>query len=301
MEHHHVPDQSVLLARQEQADGKVGCKEDGAIECDPDYPSAAAYSEWSYFKPKEAYAEEEDRPGAGRTRNVLPTLHDGPSTPAATDRVRLTFPVSLPFVILRTRTSGPPTVGSIPRPLRRWRRRRRVRRRASGSALAGATVTANVAISKISVGFEMDALFGMHMETVKTKSKETEKSFSLNVEVAGESDLQLYARNDERKLAKGSLSEDGGRYDSTGKPVKREGKVDAYRFMTFYLDPTQDNFEDFFNKVVDPIWLNQSRDANAVALREARQTEKKPRCWRVMHRVTFVSRILSTGTNSRQT
>ncbi|RIK70441.1 hypothetical protein DCC62_22730 [candidate division KSB1 bacterium] len=76
------------------------------------------------------------------------------------------------------------------------------------------------------------------------------------------------------------------------KPKKWPGKVNAYRFMTFYLEPKPENFDAFFNKVVDPIWIAQSDDPNAAALREAQQSGKKPPCWRVMHRVTFVSRIL---------
>ena len=74
--------------------------------------------------------------------------------------------------------------------------------------------------------------------------------------------------------------------------MKHPGKVDAFRFMTFYLEPKLDNFEDLFGKVVDPIWLEESTHPNAVALRQANQATKKPKCWRVFHRVTFVSRIL---------
>ena len=77
-----------------------------------------------------------------------------------------------------------------------------------------------------------------------------------------------------------------------GQPKLVTGRVDAYRFMTFYLDSSTENFEDLFNKVVDPIWLQQSDHPNAVAMRQANQAEKKPGCWRLMHRVTFVSRIL---------
>ncbi|PJF20302.1 MAG: hypothetical protein CUN56_16855, partial [Phototrophicales bacterium] len=75
-------------------------------------------------------------------------------------------------------------------------------------------------------------------------------------------------------------------------PVSHPGKVDAYRFMTFYLEPQSSNFEDLFGKVIDPIWLEQSNHPNAIALRQANQSNKKPKCWRVFHRVTFVSRIL---------
>jgi hypothetical protein len=49
----------------------------------------------------------------------------------------------------------------------------------------------------------------------------------------------------------------------------------------------------FFNQVVDPIWLAQGDDPGAVALRETQQATARPPCWRVLHRVTFVSRILA--------
>ncbi|MEU1723352.1 hypothetical protein [Nonomuraea sp. NPDC005692] len=70
------------------------------------------------------------------------------------------------------------------------------------------------------------------------------------------------------------------------------GKVDAYRFLTFYLGESSANFDDFYNKVVDPMWLTNSSEANAAALRQARQSVAKPPCWRVMHRVTYISRVL---------
>ena len=54
----------------------------------------------------------------------------------------------------------------------------------------------------------------------------------------------------------------------------------------------KNNFEDLFNKVIDPQWLSESDHPNALALRQANQADKKPACWRVMHRVTFVSRLL---------
>ena len=67
------------------------------------------------------------------------------------------------------------------------------------------------------------------------------------------------------------------------------GKVDSYRFMTFYLSPKNNNFDEFFNNVVDQAWLNTSADPRAAALREAKSNTNP--CWRVMHRVTFVGRI----------
>ena len=41
-------------------------------------------------------------------------------------------------------------------------------------------------------------------------------------------------------------------FDENGNAVTAAGKVDAYRFKTFYLDSTERNFEDLFGKVVDP-------------------------------------------------
>src|SRR5690606_1608725 len=49
-------------------------------------------------------------------------------------------------------------------------------------------------------------------------------------------------------------------------------------------------FSTFFDRVVDPQWLNLSHDPRAAALREARgESDQQP--WRVLHRVTYVSRI----------
>ncbi|MFD7319521.1 hypothetical protein ACFV9D_00285 [Streptomyces sp. NPDC059875] len=65
------------------------------------------------------------------------------------------------------------------------------------------------------------------------------------------------------------------------------GRLDTYRFMTFYLDSDKANFEDFYGKVVDQTWLT-GKDPNAAALRHTRQSAHKPPCWRV----TSVSRKL---------
>nr|VFK62463.1 MAG: hypothetical protein BECKUNK1418G_GA0071005_102418 [Candidatus Kentron sp. UNK]VFK70509.1 MAG: hypothetical protein BECKUNK1418H_GA0071006_103018 [Candidatus Kentron sp. UNK] len=68
--------------------------------------------------------------------------------------------------------------------------------------------------------------------------------------------------------------------------------------MTFYLDGSSDNHDALFNKVVDPIWLEQDASPNANAMRQAKNdSDKKPPCWRVLHRVTFVSRVLPPLSN----
>lgn len=67
------------------------------------------------------------------------------------------------------------------------------------------------------------------------------------------------------------------------------GKVDAYRFMSFYLPPSADNYQTFQREVVDQEWLRFSSDPNAVALRGLRP--QTGGAWRVLHRVTYVSRV----------
>jgi large repetitive protein len=74
-------------------------------------------------------------------------------------------------------------------------------------------------------------------------------------------------------------------YSSTPQP----GKVDSYRFQTFYLQPAKQNAFDFLGQVVDPVWLHYSSDPGAIALREVQISGNKP--WRILHRVNYVSRI----------
>ena len=81
-------------------------------------------------------------------------------------------------------------------------------------------------------------------------------------------------------------------FDDKNLPIKATGRVDAYRWMTFFLASDSTNFDDLFNKVVDPAWLAEGTHPNAVAMRQARQSAKRPPCWRVLHRVTYVSRLL---------
>ena len=66
-----------------------------------------------------------------------------------------------------------------------------------------------------------------------------------------------------------------------------------YRFSTFYLENSQQNFIDFFDFVVDPEWL-ASNDEQARALRQV-DRKKKNLVWRVLHRVTSVERPALSG------
>ncbi|PTW62797.1 concanavalin A-like lectin/glucanase superfamily protein [Breoghania corrubedonensis] len=93
-----------------------------------------------------------------------------------------------------------------------------------------------------------------------------------------------------------SASPDGfpHKYDAAGEDFSDElipGRVTSYRFMTFFLANEPQNASDLFTTVIDQKWLNQSQDPNAAALREARAAADNIAPWRIMHRVTYVSRI----------
>ena len=277
--------------KQGTLDGKVGVKEDGSVQCDPDYANASTYGQHSYFKPIEAYTLKKK---IEREQQELQTYYQSYGVDAGGNTSSDEIPKSLAARNLVNTYVWTADGGFFSESTEVMES---VQESTTGSysfaGAMGATIDMGISAGSVGMEFSMDALFGSHVETVKTKGKETEKSFGLTVEVEPECDIQLYVNTDaERKKYQGRINEGGGAYDEEGNPVLRPGKVDAYRFMSFYLEPAKENFEDFFNKVVDPIWLEQSDAPNAVALRQAHQGDKKPKCWRIMHRVTFVSRVL---------
>ena len=126
---------------------------------------------------------------------------------------------------------------------------------------------------------ELDAMFGGHIVTLAQKSQTESAGFTVNVTVTGEPYIGLIEADE---------------YDEpvyTDKPSP--GKVRGYRFMTFHMAPSKQNF-DTFADVVDDDWLNRTGayagtfDPDALALREALLRPNE--VWRVLHRVTYVSR-----------
>jgi hypothetical protein len=75
-------------------------------------------------------------------------------------------------------------------------------------------------------------------------------------------------------------------------PLLPAEKVNRYRFMSFYLEGSTNNFNDFFSYVVDPEWLIGNSE-EALALRQARGKANK--AWRVLHRVTYMERPALAG------
>jgi hypothetical protein len=119
---------------------------------------------------------------------------------------------------------------------------------------------------------ELTALATASLTQVSTKTESRSRGFSLEVEVEGES----------RGIT---------RLDDT--PVIPGEKVDRYRFSSFYLEPSTNHFNDFFQQVVDPEWL-MGNDEEARALRQINLVRPNP-VWRVRHLVTFVERPALQG------
>lgn len=125
----------------------------------------------------------------------------------------------------------------------------------------------------VTTSLTADLLMGLHFNMTSTKDKIDETTIQVLCDVPAAMDLRVRASD-------GTLSH----------RQLQEGAVDTYRWMTFYLEPDAENTRVFFNKVVDPIWL-QSDDPSARALKSCVDKDAG-RSWRVMHRVTYVSRIL---------
>ena len=313
--------------KQGTLDGKVGFNCNGGVQMDPDYPpNATGYREFSYFKPKEAYAlkkriEKEQQALANYYQNYKAATFAeqtmdyslGLGLLGDLGGLNLTGLLSagLGFTLGNAITSGkqyaqmrdiisqqdlklPEKIGKrnivntyvwtaaggfysdTTETLDVWQESMSGSYSVSNTFGTGFEVEISVPTTKL--GAELSSVQSGSMNLTQSKSQEASSAFQLEVSVDPPGDLSHYENNcDSSELQPGDLV---------------PGKVDAYRFMTFYLESDKSNFEDLFSKVVDPIWISQSRHPNAVAMRQAQQSEKKPACWRVLHRVTFVSRVL---------
>ncbi|MFB9905493.1 LamG domain-containing protein [Allokutzneria oryzae] len=117
-----------------------------------------------------------------------------------------------------------------------------------------------------------DALFGGHLKIQVGKKENQGRGLTLDITCPGDPMLQAY---------------DDPTATYTTDPCP--GKVEAYRFMAFYLPPSADNGSAFHNDVVDRDWLRSSSDPDAVALRNVRHGGNG--VWRVLYRVTYVNRV----------
>ena len=82
-------------------------------------------------------------------------------------------------------------------------------------------------------------------------------------------------------------------------PYDRPGKTSQFRTYAFFLQPAQQNADEFWGTVIDPVWLKSSQDPDAVALRAVQDQPSIP--WRLLYRVTYSERFLppvSTGSTA---
>ncbi|MGG6237505.1 LamG-like jellyroll fold domain-containing protein [Nodosilinea sp. AN01ver1] len=297
------PDRNIInfplnpqYTKQGTLDGKVG------FTPDPAYPNALTYSnDSSFYKPVEAFAlkqriqREEERVRAyydqynagavGRRQNVLFDQEGDLGSEEVLDNLPRLEKRNLANTYVWTADGGL---------FAETQETMDVLQESYGGSyafkgLAGAFADLSVAIGGVGFKFGFEALFGGRLNVQANKSVQSENAFSVDVSVDNvERDVFL-------RDAAGNVLFDNSN-PLIPRALRHPGRVDAYRFMTFYLEPQADHFDHFFSQVVDPIWLEQSTDANALALRGLRDANKgpgtKPPCWRIFHRVTFVSRVL---------
>ena len=129
------------------------------------------------------------------------------------------------------------------------------------------------------VGVELTAQATVNMTQTMTKTETRSKGIQLNVDLSGVESRRVTDYDDY--------------------PILPGEKVNRYRFMSFYLEGSTNNFHDFFSYVVDPEWL-ASNSEEARALREAKGKANK--AWRVLHRVTYAERpaLMGFGRDVRQ-
>jgi Concanavalin A-like lectin/glucanases superfamily len=261
--------------KQGTLDGRVGLSPDKK-----DYPNAKDSSnDRSYFKPIEAYAlknriEKEQQKLATDHHSYSVAMDNSQKALDEQEKLRKRLPTATQMNLFNTYVWT--AEGGL---FAETQNTMSTKQEVLGSnfsmkGMAGGFFEGLAAVAKGAVMFELEALAGGHLNVTNQRSQTSENGFEVNVTVDIERDITVK-----------------NQYGADGDPVKCAGKVDGYRFMTFYLQPDKEHFRDFSNKVVDRIWLEQSRDANAAALRQAiAKSSGTP--WRVLHRVTYVSRVL---------
>ena len=226
-------------SKQGTLDGSLGYDDTGSKVCDPDYPIATTYGEYSYFKPKEAYTiknrvnrQEQELTTYYQSFDTTPPGGDLAGGGAALGAIGLTASLAsaltdnsalskkfakrnLVNTYVWTADGGffaesteisenrqESTSGSFS---------------FSGSVGGGLSGGGTFAGVKFNAGFDLS--IGGSLNLTKTKGKDSETSFSIDVGINVPGDLQQY-------------DEEGNRiYDANHKPINLPGKVDAYRFM----------------------------------------------------------------------
>jgi hypothetical protein len=79
-------------------------------------------------------------------------------------------------------------------------------------------------------------------------------------------------------------------------PYDRPGKTKLFRTYAFFIQPAKENADDFWSTVVDQVWLTNSQEADAAAMRSAFGNISMP--WRLLYRVTYSERFLPPVSNA---
>lgn len=152
----------------------------------------------------------------------------------------------------------------------------------------GLSADTEVAVGGVATTTDLDAMFGLHFNLSMTKERTTDEGFDLDCDLPPPVDLRAPGGG-------GGDAASGAREQPRRR--KRPGAVDCYRWMSFWLEPSVEATEVFFQQVLDPTWLAESPDPDAGLLRQLRASlaaqagDARTKAWRVLHRCTYVSRV----------
>jgi len=130
-------------------------------------------------------------------------------------------------------------------------------------------------IGPVGLHFELEVMGGMGWTVTVDKDKDEDAGLDLDVDIDPEAFLGKFLSATQEPF-----------YSETSVP----GKVDTYRFNSYYLAPSTSN-TDSLASAIDANWLAFSTSPQAAEMREALAVSGGKKTWRVLHRVTFVSRI----------
>ncbi|KAJ4141752.1 hypothetical protein NW768_000969 [Fusarium equiseti] len=254
---------------------KQGCLDGrrGTVN-DPDYPPMAmAPKDASYYKPAEAYAlrdrirRAEEQWQGEYDRHSLLLYAKGDDLPQRKHRnICNSYVWTANGGMYREETSQLDTMHS------------EVGGNLNTKVSIGATFDMEVAFGNSLGTVGVDAMYSAHFNFNMAKETNSEEGFELAIEAPPPVDIKYKDKN--------------------GLYVKKPGAVDAYRWMSFWLEPSVEATDTFFEQVVDPKWLEECNDSDARLMRSLREALSKEtgnartKAWRVLHRCTYVSRVL---------
>ena len=225
--------------KQGTLDGKVG------LEPDADYPSALTYSsDSSYFKPVEAYQLKEQIAREEQELSTLFAQYDaGPGGLTAAVSSAVPAPTKRNLVNSYVWTSDGGSFAETNDVMDSLSES--VGGSFSFATMLGANITADIMFATVALTLDVTAQIGAHLELEVSKTRASQSSFGIGVEVAPERNI-LLAQSD-------------------GQLVPHPGKVDAYRFLTTWR----------LTDVGTPPRAEQGRAADRRAARDGRRSRRR--------------------------